>query len=922
MSSKRNKPNEYELIGNPIVRSASEPVENYPSCLSDSNVEALQQILSRCSTSFLDSIEIASKDLSRSITNFSTYNVNKQNKVLRGLLKYTIRSSFRPTPFGGFAEIGRLTSHNIDTNEKLILTRTNDRFTLRLASNSNRLKLNPSIYTIDGRLFIPTPSPNGDLSSVRFTTPVSDVIRILGNGELTIEQIVSTLEQLYQVPSNTLQDFITGLINTGVLLHEQVTPKFVTIPRKASAQIKNYQNYQPIVNSFADYNGQIPSWIIQNAGEALTVLGNMFGEASKAPAISDYVAKYEERFGAFREPLPYVLDRYTGIDVPNFDNKNSSDAAVNKTISTTKKILAETIQLAYTSGDYSIDLAQIKPELNSINTHNTQFASSYEAILHLEVAKNPNRFTLVLDPIGAIIHAGRGIARFVPYDPTIKSVHEQLVEFDIHHSPATLCGLSYRYSSSKANAVNGDASVYPLHLNMNTPDNHRESIHLEDISIFVQGGKIHLYDERDQTLIEIRDAGAVNPDLGNSWAKFLSYQSNYGIATPFWDWMDFSDYFVHLPEIRWKQVVLTREQWLINKQVSDALGLKRWLSENKIPQYVLIGTADNQLLIDTQNPRHQDLLLREIKVGSRRIFRSAQPMQYGICTNQQNEHFSTELQLAITCDAWQKSQNSQYQVPPKGDSLDYTEHFNGIEPWTNIILYCSPEIIERTISSLTKFLNNRLVDFYFIRYNDKGSSIRLRLKNNPNSEFQTQQMPLINELTASLLVDRLITDFSIQPWHPEYSRYSGRQGFILASEMFIEDTRWIWTDSSWTKEIRQNHVYRFANTITSQLFTNEIVEMIAVGFEQEFREERNKIRAQARILEEKIMDETDKNFLIGSHNLQKLYLRHFHQFKDISAIQSSLHMLFNRTGFTRKDEAIYYRALSNHRKHEEYQHDQ
>lgn len=84
--------------------------------------------------------------------------------------------------------------------------------------------------------------------------------------------------------------------------------------------------------------------------------------------------------------------------------------------------------------------------------------------------------------------------------------------------------------------------------------------------------------------------------------------------------------------------------------------------------------------------------------------------------------------------------------------------------------------------------NIHVEQYFFIRYYEKGSHIRLRLKGNP-TVLDLWVKPLLEKTFASSILDQEPLTLKYEPYVQEIDRYGGIQGVELAEEIFQSSSK-------------------------------------------------------------------------------------------------------------------------------------
>lgn len=343
-----------------------------------------------------------------------------------------------------------------------------------------------------------------------------------------------------------------------------------------------------------------------------------------------------------------------------------------------------------------------------------------------------------------------------------------------------------------------------MNLFTNSVLHHNDSVKAEDVLIGID--KKHIFYAKHKCTGEILSFESnhmFNPLLMPNVLRFLLEISRDGKRK--WNdfpWMGIYSDFKYIPEIKYKEIILSCEQWLIHK--SDlSIHSNSSIDEVKsaffefhrtydLPQRFYIVNADNRLLIDIEDDRTLDVFFWELKKTNHN-----HPLQLVVAEldanalKDRNQNvYSGEIVVPLI--------RKKPEKPLKLPVLNSVEE-NGserikmpFEDWLFIKLYCKQTREEELIAFEIADIYNQISDQYpvrhfFMRYRDPKPHIRLRL--NGKAEVLYSLFPQLLNWLKSLREKGLVTEFVITQYEREIERYGGLDLMDAAEQVFCEDSK-------------------------------------------------------------------------------------------------------------------------------------
>ncbi|MGF7534232.1 lantibiotic dehydratase [Bacillus mexicanus] len=550
---------------------------------------------------------------------------------------------------------------------------------------------------------------------------------------------------------------------------------------------------------------------------AISELASMFTYmASPSAKNADHLEKYKhvflERYGYEREvPLLEMLCSNAGIGAPATYTNPANEFF--EEISFPDQFSPEMKQ--FFMKKYFESVRKKAPiQLNDETFHNICNAtvSDEEIPLSLElnffVKSRNGKVMLYLGPNVGSTRAGKTFGRFSYMSDSISGVIETLhnKEKELTEKHSKVCELSLVPNQVRSGNVTRNVSYREKEMSLftNSALHLNDSVKAEDILIGIN--KNDIFYARHKTTGEILSFESnhmFNPLLMTNALRFLLEISRDGKRK----WSDFpwvgiySD-FKYIPEIKYKEITVSCEQWLIYKSdvsIHSNSSLKEVKSAffefhrtYELPQTFYIVNADNRLLIDIEDDRTLEVFFWELKKTDHN-----QPLQL----------VAAERDVDTLMDRVQHVYSGEIVVPllrkQPEKPLDLPV-FNAIEEsgsdrikmpfedWLFIKLYCNQTREEELIAFEIADFYNQISDQYpvrhfFMRYRDPKPHIRFRL--NGKAEVLYSLFPQLLNWLKSLREKGLVSESVITQYEREIERYGGLSLMEAAEQLFCEDSK-------------------------------------------------------------------------------------------------------------------------------------
>jgi thiopeptide-type bacteriocin biosynthesis protein len=312
---------------------------------------------------------------------------------------------------------------------------------------------------------------------------------------------------------------------------------------------------------------------------------------------------------------------------------------------------------------------------------------------------------------------------------------------------------------------------------------------LDDLMVSVRSNEIILRSKRLNKRIIPRLSSMHNHRKGLPAYRFLcDLQEQDANLNLVWDW-GFLAKQAHLPRIRYKKIIVSRESWLLQTACKgDLQSLQAMLLRLKTPQRFVIVSGDNELLIDTSVNDSMQLLADICSKNETVRLMEFLGEPENCLVKKGSESYVSELVIPFL---------DVNTAPIPGYSLPTAEstpnrYLLGDE-WLYIKLYTHEKSSESPLISLLYQCVSKMLaagtisSFFFVRYQDPEPHLRLRFKGDPASKFYIQVIQELREVLSEYIQSGTISNIQTDTYQREINRY-GQQNIEIIERLFHLDS--------------------------------------------------------------------------------------------------------------------------------------
>jgi len=752
------------------------------------------------------SISFASVDFFKIIQNVTYEEISSlPDEVRNAIWKYFNRSKFRSTPFGTFAGVTQipLTSIKPQSSEHhshIIIGSQNAhsfidwKLTEKHKSNFTKLKCGDQLFTNSSFYKVGR--------SIRYLCLLNDAFTL---SELEAEDRIESIMSLCAKPidyANLLLDLSKTYSDEGYttrLITELIKCQLLFVSRQPNIIGKDY--FERIqFNKKVDH----PPYLI---AERPLIEGNLnVNLFRKLPALieklngiqilaeqkmlSEFKNKFLKKFESAAVPLMIALDPELGIGYGNFEREaDGSDMFDFLQSKNTHNGLQQQLQQSLCNIISKNDASQEPIDLQNLSIN------SYEQPLPL-----PNTFSLlgyqhgenvIIEKIGGIsanVLSGRFslVNREILNACRDIAVIEQKANQDVLFFDVAYCG------EPNVDNVNRRQSIYPYQLSILNYDTSDDPMLINDLYVHVAGDEVILRSGRLNCRVIPRIASAYNYIRSDmSLFRFLSDLQYQNVQSSLHiDIVSLLPQRNYYPRLTFENFIISPAKWRLKNDLakSSVTDMQNYLRSIKSPRYFRTGSSDQTLTFDSNNTFDLSQFLTMLATQKEMIIEEQFFDKDLPVKDRLNRPYVHQFILALTHDDCLYKDSKPRAVRalnviafPPGSQWIYFEIFLHPKRADTFLINFFKPILKKHLKCIHAF--------FFVRFDDNGSHLRLRVRVKDVSVV----FPIISELADKLkneISSGTVNSYRLNTYYPEVHRY-GLSQMESVEKHFTKDADYV-----------------------------------------------------------------------------------------------------------------------------------
>lgn len=751
-------------------------------------------------------IKESSPDFYERISSLSFQQFQNTDKRLQETVsKYFNRAKYRSTPYGSFASVSnaeltyktcQLKFSNSIIKHKFSSWKTrNTDITFdpeSVLSGHSKIFSNTTFYRVADELrFIRKTDEKFEIAAIDFDKDIESMLLYCCR-QRTFSEILNyqqgfDKDELLELLQDLISIQLLITCEQGIIIGEDYSKSTIT----------NENGPHYIISERKVLSEGINAKVFKHLPE-LALKMQQINSVVKNEMLEQFIVDFNHRFEGMEVPILIVLDPETGIGYGDFANRGHDT------------IMQKVLKQKKSSDQKPPSTEFIKVIVDAIKN---------DSVINLENLPNtvpsplalPNTFgalctqvddRLYLDSLGgtsANILAGR----FALAVPKIREQCKEIASLESNSNPDVLF-FDVGYSDEQdVDDINRRPCIYPYQLNILNYDTSIRPIGVNDLMVSVRNGKVILRSAALNKEVVPRAASAYNFTRSNlSLFRFLMDIQSQGLCINLmWQPKDIIAGLQYYPRVIFRNIIVAPAMWLVDSTIfigteskeQELSALTQHLKKNMHVQYFKIGNGDQTLLLNKSHPDDIGLLISLIKKNKSLYLQEAALPLCPTCIDSFGKPYLPQFNL--TLQHTEKLIESSDFKNLEDQKLESKQWITPCMDWLYFEIFGEAQrldtIMQQKIFPFLQLSFAHVEKWFFIRFNEGGEHIRLRLKLfNPdkNPHFISH----LNEILKSEISNGFISEIVLRTYKKEIHRYSA--SLMEQIEMhFCEDSKYVFS---------------------------------------------------------------------------------------------------------------------------------
>ncbi|WP_448635377.1 thiopeptide-type bacteriocin biosynthesis protein [Pedobacter panaciterrae] len=711
-------------------------------------------------------------------------------KIKFTLWKYFNRAKFRATPYGSFAGYGifnmsdtgqatPIVVENHQTVKALIdwpYKSTIEISIDKLIIAGYKIITNSTQYKVSGKHRYLAKSEDGFELCEHTCDPISETILNQCEHGITVVSLIHELIS-EDISYDMLSEKIEELIEIQLLLtelHPNIIGEdyFQRIKVTGSAEISKY-----LIAQRPYRKGTLPANALEHLPGLIKTLHSIVG-TQKNEALETFIRRFTKKFDLREVSLMEALDPEIGVGYNALESITVADNFVKQFAGrdnkdTTTELFKELIRdELWGSGSSTKPTLMLNELLKSEEQETDPLPNSFSAIVTMV-----NEF-ICLESIGGCT-ANALLGRFTLGDDVLINhckgiaVEEQEANPDV-----VFFDLAYMDENYVDN-INRRGQIYEMQLSLLNYDTSKHPIQLSDIMVCVKASKLVLRSKSLNKRLIPRMCSAYNYSRSDlSVFRLLCDLQYQGITVlPAVKLETMFPKLKFYPRVQYKNILVATSKWRIKDIVKyfdknpTIEKCRHFLQSRHLSRYFKTGFADQTLCFDLFNDQDLEALIRIINKDPDLLLTEVAVPNHAAVTDVEGKPYFAEFIVTLSHDETIYQGFSRSEEPT---SMQVPSMYPPATNWLYFEIYCHPirsnSILQQYIHPFISKHEEAIDQWFFIRYNENGEHIRLRIKMTEDSKSHTLTSDLTNLLFDDLQCG-IINDLQIRTYKREIERY-------------------------------------------------------------------------------------------------------------------------------------------------------
>ncbi|PSK90811.1 lantibiotic dehydratase [Taibaiella chishuiensis] len=790
-----------------------------------------------------DAISISSKDFYKEIKDITAEELKGLSpKVLFSIFKYFNRARLRAVPYGTFASIGIseisndfssgiLLKDQQEAHEFVDWAYQNDpqfSFSTLLAEDGLVIS-NSSYYRIDDIIrYIYKDSGTFELTDIGYDKTIETILNAC-RIPIRFSLLRNEVDAL-GLSWRDLHLLINELVNLQLIFSDQHR-NIVGIDffqRNGITLNKAEQKY--IISQRAKEAGHLPADLFKALPQLTEILQDISGEDLEPNLMKKFKQSFRRKYDQKEVSLLEALDPELGIEYGTFAQTESTEFKVTDFIAKEKNNLEDVdLPLKSLLIDRFNDTEGFQRKVILLDDHKFKPGTKKTML--------PNSFSAMLsvsDGLIQIDHLGGCTAnalagRFTLASNELLNFCRDIANIESQSNPEVIFfDIAYMAEVTVDN-VNRRKSIYEHQLNIQNYSACDAPVSLNDLVIRLQGDELILRSKINNKRVIPRLASAYNYSRSDLPAfRFLCDLQHQGIQSGFSIRIQNSiPNLKFYPRVQYKNIIVSPASWKIvpndflehedEQQNIDAC--TQYLKDIGIGAYFKTGQLDQTLCFNVNNASDIRMFIQYSKKVSSLYIEEALIPDRSPFFDRKGKQFCGQVLLTMT---HTEEIYKDVSIENRNLNITNTPAYPPAYDWLYFEIYCHPQradgLLLEPISRLLRNYKAYIESWFFIRYNENGDHIRLRVKFKKFSDGQ-KIIQALNVSFAKEFALGIISDLQVKTYRREVERY-GNDLIDLVESHFQKDSAYvlILLRQSLTDQVKYRLCSQFITAVAKEVF--------------------------------------------------------------------------------------------------------
>lgn len=741
----------------------------------------------------LDSIQYASPEFYQKVSHLTPEAIYSQPpKIINTILKYFNRAKFRCTPLGTFASYG-IVDININKSTNLLLKnlRTIHVFpdwkyseqvgyefkdvlnkNLKLIANSTYYQVSDAIRYIRRK----ENSESFELAEVLATAEILLILKSL-KSPIPITSLAEQLEGLME--PQQLFRLVEAMILANLVLTE-FDPNIIGADYFNRIDKFNYEFPIPyILSELCFKQGNVCGQFFKHLPALVKLLTNFLPQKTNALHLTEFIARYTKKFDRQHISVMEAIDPQVGVGYGSLHKEQHNNPIIDKLLSQNDsdqsvedgEFLSEFLKsrLSFKVGE-TIDFSQL-PELRKNREVKNKLPNTFSVIGSIANG------SFLLDRIGG--HSANQLAgRFslcgskaFHYTKELTKIEEsanpEIVFFDIaYHAELTVDNINRR------------PRLYQQELPLVCYPGIEQPLTLDDLFISVSGDSIILRSQRLGKRVIPRMASAYNYRRSQLPVfRFLYDLAFYNVWPEIsFDIKQIMPGLKYYPKVTFRNITLSMPKLVINKRdylkktnLDISKEIKQLLKQYGFGSLIKVLKGEEHTVFNLHDPVEMDIFISELKHKDEITVEELILDHDALVKDENGSSYINQVIIPLTHD----EEIYPGSAPVIHDTLSTDRIYLPLADWIYWDIFVHPlhgdRILLEPIARLISLFDKKVKKWFFIRYNEHGEHLRLRIR--AEKQYLSEIVDEFNKKIKPYFDAGLVHDLKINTYSRELERY-------------------------------------------------------------------------------------------------------------------------------------------------------